>query len=148
MVRTVPIHFPFDHLAVLTCWGGASFSPGEISAELQEMRRIFCIPTFLALLLPDGTGPRKALKRGRGWGMPDSNVNSNGVRLMRNPLGSQNQNPTESQKKQLASCGFGPSDGLTLCDAENGFETNPLDLDCFWVGSLDFNFLGNQGVFH
>ena len=21
-------------------------------------------------------------------------------------------------------------------------------LDCFWVGSLDFNFLGNQGVFH
>ena len=22
------------------------------------------------------------------------------------------------------------------------------DLDCYWVGSLDFNFLGNQGVFH
>ena len=20
--------------------------------------------------------------------------------------------------------------------------------DCYWVGSLDFNFLGNQGVFH
>ena len=23
-----------------------------------------------------------------------------------------------------------------------------LYLDCYWVGSLDFNFLGNQGVFH
>ena len=22
------------------------------------------------------------------------------------------------------------------------------DLDCYWVGSLDFNFSGNQGVFH
>ena len=23
-----------------------------------------------------------------------------------------------------------------------------LSLDCYWVGSLDFNFLGNKGVFH
>ena len=22
------------------------------------------------------------------------------------------------------------------------------ELDCYWVGSLHFNFLGNEGVFH
>ena len=27
-------------------------------------------------------------------------------------------------------------------------EDTALFLDCYWVGSLDFHFLGNQGVFH
>ena len=36
-------------------------------------------------------------------------------------------------------------------DAQNGcilFEGTPKMLDCYWVGSLDFNFLANQRVFH
>ena len=42
----------------------------------------------------------------------------------------------------------GTSNGVMETPGSGNWEHWDSSLDCYWVGSLDFNFLGNKGVFH
>ena len=60
----------------------------------------------------------------------------------RNGLGGEVKSP------QFYQAPFCVTSVVTALTKRSGAERGERGLDCYWAGSLDLNFLGNQGVFH